>query len=113
MNIRDLILNSNDRKTEKVETPEWGCEHVYVRTLSHSERRRLRSVTTTASDDDLYLAKLAASVICDEQGNRIFTDDDAKLVAEKSGPVLDRVVGVWMKLNAVDPATIKDMEKNS
>jgi hypothetical protein len=111
MTTRDQIITSNDRKTEKVETPEWTCGHVHVRTLSHNERCKV-SASKTGANDDLYLARIAAAVICDETGTRIFTDEDAPALAEKSGAVLDRVVNAWMKLNAVDPAEVKDIEKN-
>src|SRR5689334_3368424 len=102
MNLRDQILSSHDSITRRVETPEWKCGHVYVRTLSHAERRRLFA-DHAKKDQDIYLANLAVAIICDEDGSRAFKDEDAKLLMEKSGPVLDRCVNEWMKLNAIDP----------
>jgi hypothetical protein len=116
VSLRDQILNSNDRKTAKVETPEWGCGHVHIRTLSHAERNRLNAriqkMRGTPEESDAG-GLMAATVICDEQGNRVFDDADAKALAEKSGAVLDRIVEEWRRLNALTPDEVKAVEKNS
>lgn len=112
MNLRDQILNANDRKTAKVETPEWGG-HVYVRTLSAAELRgyqaNLKAVEDQATKDGL----MAVTIMCDEQGNRIFSDDDAALLAGKNSKVLDRIAGAFAKLNAITDEQVDAIQKNS
>jgi|SRR5581483_4597434 len=115
MNTRDLILSSNDRKTQKVETPEWSCGHVYVRSLSAAERRKLTTTNaqaTAAGNGHIVPGIVAAFIISDEAGTRIFTDDDAAALAEKNTHVLDRISEAYGKLNGLDPKEIREAEKN-
>jgi hypothetical protein len=111
VNIKDQILQCNDRRSKPVETPEWPCARVYVRTLSHAERRKL--FATQEKEPDLYLARLAALVACDEAGSRIFNDEDAPVLAGKSGAVLDRIAETYMAVSTLKPEEVKALEKNS
>lgn len=115
MNTRESILTSNDRKTQKVETPEWTCGHVYVRSLSAAERRNLSATNAKANaagNGQIVPGIVAAFIISDEAGNRIFTDDDAAALAEKNTHVLDRISEAYGKLNGLDPKDIRESEKN-
>jgi hypothetical protein len=111
MNIADAIKRVNDVQTVRVETPEWGeVNHVYVRTVSLAERRRIYAPNPTEGPD-AFIPRILTTVICDEQGNRLFTDEEAPILAEKSVKVLDRILAAWSKLIKVDDLAV--IEKKS
>lgn len=112
MNLRDQILIANDRKTVRVPTPEWGAD-VHVRTLSAAEVQGYQAKVKTIEDQGLRVGLLAATIICDEAGNPVFTDDDAAALATKSAAVLDRVAEAHVRLNATGAEEIRAIEKNS
>lgn len=114
---RAEILSAVDKTIERVECPEWGGA-VYVRTLTGSERdlfeqsmlddrgRRKGSVPNIR-------ASLAAKTICDQDGNRLFTDKDIDSLGTKSAAALDRVFDVAQRLSGLSKADIEDLAKNS
>lgn len=116
MSLKDVILKSSDRKTRLVPTPEWECASVRVRTLSAADRHRLNQKIQALKgtpDEAQGAGLMAANIICDESGQRVFDDGDAKALSEKAGPVLDRLVEEWRKLNALTAEEVKNLEKNS
>lgn len=116
MNLRDAILAADDKKVQRVETPEWpGIDAVYVRTLSARERLNLAAAQEANKGEgkELTHGRLAAAAICDEHGLRIFIDEDAAQLAEKSGAVIQRIVRAWLDLNGMSAATTEEKEKNS
>lgn len=61
----------------KVDIPRWGA--VYVRPVTVEEAERYSS--PQEGDERSQIAVLAARVICDEKGERIFDPDDPEDVA--------------------------------
>lgn len=93
---RDQILKAQDLPSEDVPVPEWGGT-VRVRALTGAERdafeqsiveQRGRSARMNLQN---LRAKLVALTVVDEEGNRIFSDSDAKLLGKKSALALNRV----------------------
>lgn len=111
MNIVDSIRNARDVRVAKVLTPEWPCGHVHVRTVSHAERQKI--MLGKDNDAAKYIPHVAAAVVCDENGVRLFSDGDAAMLAEKSAVVLDRIVNAWINLNAMSNGEAENIEKNS
>jgi len=112
---KEQILNSQDLIKEKIEVPEWGGV-IFVRTMTGAERdsfeQGIVNDDRTANLSNIR-AKLCALTVIDEEGKRIFTDDDVKGIGEKSSLVLDRVFQVAQKLNGISPADVEDLAKNS
>ena len=112
---KEQILNSQDLTKEKIEVPEWGGV-IFVRTMTGAERdsfeQGIVNDDRTANLSNIR-AKLCALTVIDEEGKRIFTDDDVKGIGEKSSLVLDRVFQVAQKLNGISPADVEDLAKNS
>ncbi len=94
MSLRDQILSAPSKGLTPVPVPEWGVT-VYVRALSVSETEKAQKLVG-ASD---YYAQLAAFIIFDEHGNRVFTEEDAKALSDKDYAPLDRVFGVYATVN--------------
>lgn len=111
MNIltKDLILKADDRRTQTVEVPEWGGA-VIVKTLSGTERDQFEESILAGGKRDFkgVRAKLVALSIIGEDGERLFTFEEAELLGEKSSLALDRVFGVAQRLSGF---TTKDMEE--
>lgn len=102
------ILAAQDRPTERVNVPEWGGE-VIVRTLSGAERDAYEDETLKTDGKSLVVnrknarARLVARCLCDESGNRLFSDAEAVALGSKSAAVLDRLFGIAQRLNGMTP----------
>lgn len=109
------ILQAEDLKKEVVSIPEWGGD-VIVRTLTAHERDNFEASLRDEGDKinlDNIRARLCAITICNESGERLFSNEDIIELGDKSAAALDRVFTVAQKLNAMTPEDIKELEKNS
>lgn len=106
---KDQILQADDKRTQEVEVPEWGGR-VIVKTLSGDERDQFEDSIMRGDKRDFkgIRSKLVALSAVDENGERLFTFEEAKLLGEKSARALDRVFGAAQKLSGF---TTKDMEE--
>lgn len=115
---RDAILEGNDAFRQRVDVPEWGG-HVFVKTMTGEERDTFeqsvieRNGSSVSRNLANFRAKLAARVIVDGQGNRLFQDADIVPLGRKSSVALDRVVTAAQRLNAIGTAEVEDLTKNS
>jgi len=115
---RDAILQAQDLPTQDVEVPEWGGT-VRVRALTGAERDAFeQSIVeqrgkSTRMNLQNVRAKLVALTVVDENGNRIFSDADAKLLGQKSAAALNRVFEVAQKLSGITPEDVEELTKNS
>ncbi|HPU35056.1 MAG TPA: hypothetical protein PK184_20370 [Phycisphaerae bacterium] len=114
---RDDILNAQDLPTERVAVPEWSGE-VIVRGLTAAERDAFEQsiVETRGKNTRMNLknirAKLVAMTVVDEQGNRIFSDEDAELLGKKSAAALDRIFSVAQRLSGLRPEDVEELVGN-
>lgn len=118
---RKSILDARDAKLEKVEVPEWGGS-VFVRVLSGTERDAFEASNVRISgkgkdrriDPVLgnYRARLAVLAVCDEKGERIFSDEDAGAVGKKNAAALDRIVEAAHRINGMGEDSVEVAEKN-
>ena len=103
---RDDILKAQDIKTEKVNIPEWGGD-IYVKELTGEERNEYESFLIDLANGkkahkmDEARSRLAVLSICDEEGKRLFTDDDIKALSRKNAKALMRVYGVAQRLSLI------------
>lgn len=117
MGLKADILAIDDLPREPVEIPEWGVT-VYVREMTGSERDLYESDLIANKDMPLRqkLKNMRANmvVLCtvDDQGQRLFADDDVDAVGAKSATALNRIVEVAQKANAIDDASIEDIAGN-
>lgn len=111
---KEEILQAQDLPTELVSIPEWGGD-VYVRGMTGAERDKWEAsiVQTRGKDQTLNMvnirAKLASITICDEQGNRLFTDADIARLSAKSAHALQRVFLVAQKLSGIGEDDVKEL----
>lgn len=115
---RDEIRAAEDRPREVVNVPQWGGD-VIVTGMSVAEQDKwFEALAQPAAGkgkgkgkpkpDELeisqenFRARLVVRCCVDEQGVRIFQDDDAEWLAEKSARALNAVWVVAAKLNGLD-----------
>lgn len=117
MLTKDQILSASDRKIEEVEVPEWNGS-VYIRNMTGGERDayeasliKMQGKSVQANMADAR-AKLCAICICDEDGNRLFTDDEAKELSNKCASALDRIYEKAESLNSLKREDVEDLVKN-
>ena len=111
---KEIILKADDLKKELVNVPEWGGD-VYVRGMTGADRDKFEAsiVQTRGKDQTLNMvnirAKLASMTICDEKGNRIFTETDVKDLSNKSAHALQRIFVVAQKLSGIGDDDVKEL----
>ena len=111
---RDDILNVKDIAIELVDVPEWGGQ-VYVKGMTGLERDAFEGsiVETRGKGTRVNMAhvraKLAAQTLCDENGERLFTDADVKELGKKSASALQRVFEVAQRLSGIGEDAVKEL----
>ena len=114
MLTRDEILGLDDRKPVKVSVPEWGTD-VWVRPLSAAERDAIDQETADrreAKKPSNWRARMAVRVLCRDDGERLFNNDDADALGKKSQVALERVIEAAIRTNALTDKDVADLEKN-
>lgn len=115
---RDAILGADDLEYEELDVPEWGGT-VRVRSLSGAERdayeasMRLQRGKEFIANMANIRAKLVAKCVVDENGERIFTDNDAPALGEKSASALDRIFEVAARLSRISDEDVEELGKAS
>lgn len=116
MSLREEILAKADSAREAVEVPEWG-QTLYVRALSARARDAWDADNTERSksgDAKLmvnFRARLVALAVVDEQGQPVFTLEDAEVLGEKSAKAIGRLFAAAVKLNGMSQAGLAEAEK--
>jgi hypothetical protein len=82
---RESLKALPPEKPEHLDVPEWEGD-VFIRTMSAREQMDLQNV----SQNDMPIRVMLATLV-DEQGSRIFTDEDFDLLAGQPFPVIMRV----------------------
>jgi hypothetical protein len=105
---KDQILAARDLDQEEVEIPSLGGS-VFVRTMTAGERDRWEAAYLKEPGKNIR-ARLAAATVCDEAGQRLFTDADAEALGGKSAIVLDRIFDVAARLCGLSNRDVKELE---
>ncbi|PKN91109.1 MAG: hypothetical protein CVU44_21060 [Chloroflexi bacterium HGW-Chloroflexi-6] len=115
---KEQILAADDSAFEDVSVPEWGGT-VRVRRLSAAEKDAFEASLTIIHQQGGTVvqkpnmvnvrAKLAVRCIVDENGERIFEENEIADLGRKSGAALDRVVAAAKRLNRMSEADLQEM----
>jgi hypothetical protein len=96
---RAAILEADDLPRERVPVPEWGGE-VLVARLAGSARFAFHQYQAGLPTDSFdHVAHLVALTVVDEDGVRLFTEEDVKALNEKSAAALLRVFRAALRHN--------------
>ncbi len=115
LSLREQILRAEDAQAEKVHVSEWGVD-VWVRGLTGSERDAIEDAMLRGRgkvDLGNFRARLLVKTVVDEDGARIFNDEDATALGTKSAVALERLVNVAMRLAGIRAGDVEDLSKNS
>lgn len=113
------ILAQDDLKYEDVQIPEWGGAWVRVRTLQANERDRFEASTVqrngkkVTTNLDNIRARLCLLCMVDENGERLFQEEDTFPLGGKSAAALDRIFTVAQRLNGLRDEDVEELAKNS
>lgn len=114
---REDILEADDLDKREVTVEEWDGE-VYIRELTGRERDAFENEILTGDPNDPDVntenlrARLLVRTLCDEDGERLFEDDQMEDLAEKSGAVLGRLFEVAQEMNGMTAEEMTDMAGN-
>jgi hypothetical protein len=101
-------------KIVRVEVPEWGgavcLRPMTVRELDDYSNEVMRNKGNGLRD---FRTRLVACSLCDEQGQRLFTDDEVDMLAAKSGAAMDRLYRACDEINDIGPKRMEDIAGNS
>lgn len=115
---KESILNAGNAVREKVEVPEWGgC--VYIGEVSAKDWMESQDAALKDKEDGRqfstapWIGRILAKSIVDENGNRIFSDEDASELMKKPLTIINRLYRIADKVNDFTGRGVKDAEKNS
>lgn len=123
---REDVLAINDLQKEEVFVSEWDA-WVWVRALTGTERdafeaslvsektirRGRKSETTREANLNNLRARLCALTMCDEEGNRLFSDADVRELGKKSASALNKVFEVAQRLSGLSDDDVEELAGNS
>lgn len=113
MNIKDMILAVDDLPRKPVKVKEWGTT-VWIKTMSGAEKDgfELEYYGEDKPHTNIRAGMLVRCLV-DEQGQRIFADNEAEILGHKSAKVLSQLFTIASKLNAISATDVEELEKNS
>ncbi len=117
---KDQILAADRKKFEDVEVKEWGGT-VRLQELSASERDLWESEQIIVLSDGAGAkfnpkharARLVVRSLVDEQGKRLFKDDEVAAVGSLSASTMQKLFNKARRLNAISADDMKELEGNS
>jgi len=111
---KEAILSAKDLEMEDVKVPEWGGT-IRVKMMTAKERD---DYELSIYDDEQnkrsenVRARLCASTMVNEKGNKIFNFKEVKSLGDKSARAVNRIFMVAKRLNAIGDEEVKELEKN-
>jgi hypothetical protein len=115
---RDAILSAHDIREERVFVPEWHGE-VIVRGLAGWERDEYEQslVDLTGGKARVSMrnarARLVAMATVDENGTRLFSEQDIPMLSQKNASALDRIWEIAAKLSGLGDNDYQAMGNDS
>jgi hypothetical protein len=115
---KDAILSADDLPTEDVEVPEWGGS-VRVKALAGKDRDAFEASMQQQRGKEYVRnmanvrAKLVAKTVVDENGERMFAENEINALGQKSAAALDRIFEVAAKLSRLSDDDIEELGKAS
>ena len=114
---KEQFIRGTHLKTETINIPEFG-ENYYIKVteLTAYDRDQFENWMLKNKDNRDYQnfrARLASMTIVDEQGNRLFSQDDIEQLGKVSASILDRICDIAQKLSGMKKEDVDSITKNS
>ena len=107
---REEILSKRTLKQERINVPAWGGE-VNVRELTAGEKERLEALYSGEHTGTIQ-ATVVSMVVLDDNGERVFTDDDIGALSSMSGSAIQAIFKAATRLSGVTTEAREELEKN-
>lgn len=115
---KEQILSATDRKFKVIDVPEWGGT-VRVAQISVADRLNLQLLQQEKREKEgdkagvgaLILGLCALSIV-DEQGTRLFSDEDIEALGKKSAAAIDKIFDAADELNGITAGMGLKLKKN-
>jgi hypothetical protein len=109
----EQIIAANDLGMVKVTVKEWGGD-VYLRVMTVGERDSWERewIGKRETGIENFRAKYLARCLCDEAGNRLFTDDQIDLLAKKSARTISPLFDKALEVNSMSDKDVEELAKN-
>jgi hypothetical protein len=109
----EQILAADDLGLLKVNVKEWGGE-VYIRVMTVGELDAYQRewVGKRETGVENFRTKFLAKCLCDQAGQRLFTDEQIDKLAEKSAKVVSRLFDKAAAHNAITEKDVEELAKN-
>lgn len=116
---KQAILQTKDSVLERVSVPEWNGE-VCIRSITAAERGLIEAAAATykeskgkdASFARTFTVKILAMALCDEEGKRLFADDEISQLAQKNAKVVARLAEIAQRLSGFAKEDLEELERN-
>lgn len=111
-------IQAIDDLTSKIvalDVPEWGGT-VYLRPMEVGELDDYSNAVVRAKASGGladFRSHLVAKCLCDEHGNRLFTDAEVGILARKNAVVMNRIYKACDDLNDISPRKVEEIAGNS
>jgi len=115
---REQLLSATTIPQERIDVPELGGV-VNVRGMTGRERDAWEASLMTGRgrrrevNTDNLRAKLVVKCLVDEQGQRVFRDEDADLVGNIRVDVISRIFNVAQRLSGITDEDVEELGKPS
>ena len=114
MGLADDILAIDDiRPPQKLTVKAWGRDVFLLDPTADIRDEWEIYCAANQGKKASWRAKLASLLLCDEQGNRLFTSDaDVAKLGKKNARALHEIWQAGQKLLSITDAEIEELEKN-
>lgn len=115
---RDQVLKAETFEYRDIDVPEWGGS-VRVREMKAADRDDWETSVYKLDTPDGkvkldrkdFRAKLLVKCLVDENGDRLFADDEVAILSAKSAKVLIRLFAVAQEINGMSVEAEADISK--
>jgi hypothetical protein len=106
------ILEANDIKLKELDmSQEWGGT-VYIRTITGTERDQFEDSYAEQKMRG-FRVRFLVLTLCDDKGDRLFSDGDAELLGKKSSASINKAFDAAWSHNAFTPEAVNELGNDS
>lgn len=111
---KENIIAADDIAYEYVDVPEWGGK-VKIYAMSLAQHIEYEKLSTKGKDNPIngeQIVFVLSQALRNEDGSRLFTEEEAKLLLNKNTRVVSRLFAKCAELSKFSDTDIKGEEKN-
>ena len=106
------IFACEDTVTKIVAMPEWGGD-VKIRAMTIGDQIEFERLNKKSKDPSSIVCNTLLFCCIDEAGNRLFNEDDIKVLEKKSFRAVEKLFRACLDLNSLNADSLEKEAKNS